>query len=38
MSWYHEFDGGRAWYTNMGHTDATFTEAPFLKHLLGGLR
>jgi cytochrome c len=38
MSWYHDFDGGRAWYTNMGHTDATFTEAPFLKHLLGGLR
>ena len=38
MSWYHEFDGGRAFYTNMGHTDATFTEAPFLRHLLGGLR
>ncbi|HKH94234.1 MAG TPA: ThuA domain-containing protein, partial [Gemmatimonadaceae bacterium] len=38
MSWYHEYDGGRAWYTNMGHTDATFVEAPFLKHLLGGLR
>ena len=38
MSWYHDFSGGRAWYTNMGHTDATFTEAPFLKHLLGGLR
>ena len=38
MSWYHEYDGGRAWYTNMGHTDATFTEPPFLKHLLGGLR
>ncbi|MDB4892666.1 MAG: carbohydrate-binding protein [Gemmatimonadetes bacterium] len=38
MSWYHDFNGGRAFYTNMGHTDATFTEAPFLKHLLGGLR
>ncbi|MDB4882740.1 MAG: cytochrome c class [Gemmatimonadetes bacterium] len=38
MSWYHAFDGGRAWYTNMGHTDATFTEPLFLKHLLGGLR
>src|SRR6267378_5228089 len=21
MSWYHDFDGGRAWYTNMGHTE-----------------
>ncbi|HZJ00852.1 MAG TPA: ThuA domain-containing protein [Gemmatimonadaceae bacterium] len=38
MSWYHDFDGGRAFYTNMGHTEATFTEPPYLKHLLGGLR
>ena len=38
MSWYHDFDGGRAWYTNMGHTEATFSEALFLRHLLGGLR
>ena len=38
MSWYHDFDGGRAWYTNMGHTDATYTEPLFLQHLLGGLR
>ncbi len=38
MSWYHDFDGGRAWYTNMGHTEATYTEPMFLRHLLGGLR
>src|SRR5215210_2557153 len=38
MSWYHDFDGGRAWYTGMGHTEATFTEPLFLRHLLGGLR
>jgi cytochrome c len=38
MSWYHGFDGGRAWYTNMGHTEATYTEPLFLQHLLGGLR
>ena len=38
MSWYHGFDGGRAWYTNMGHTEATYTEPLFLHHLLGGLR
>jgi cytochrome c len=38
MSWYHDFDGGRAWYTNMGHTEATYSEPLFLKHLLGGLR
>ena len=38
MSWYHDFDGGRAWYTNMGHTEASYTERLFLQHLLGGLR
>ncbi|HEX2717216.1 MAG TPA: ThuA domain-containing protein, partial [Gemmatimonadaceae bacterium] len=38
MSWYHEVDGGRAFYTNMGHTEATYTEPLFLRHLLGGLR
>ena len=38
MSWYHDFDGGRAWYTNMGHTEATYAEPLFLQHLLGGLR
>lgn len=38
MSWFQEFDGGRAFYTNMGHTEATFTEPLFLRHLLGGLR
>ena len=31
MSWYHDFDGGRAWYTNMGHTEATFSEPLFLR-------
>jgi len=38
MSWYHDFDGGRAFYTNMGHTEATFSDTLFLRHLLGGLR
>nr|WP_214448996.1 ThuA domain-containing protein [Flavihumibacter rivuli] len=38
ISWYHEYDGGRAFYTNLGHTKETFTEEPFVKHLLGGIR
>jgi len=37
MSWYHEFDGGRAWYTAAGHTSESFEEDEFLKHLLGGI-
>ena len=38
MSWHHAFDGGRAWYTAMGHTDETYAEPLFLQHLLGGIR
>lgn len=38
MVWYHEYDGGRAFYTGMGHTDESFSEPLFLNHLLGGLR
>ena len=37
ISWCQRYDGGRSWYTGMGHTAASFTEANFLKHLLGGL-
>ncbi|MFD2098231.1 ThuA domain-containing protein [Flagellimonas iocasae] len=37
MAWYHEFDGGRAFYTAAGHTDESYSEALFLKHLLGGI-
>ncbi len=37
MSWYHEYDGGRAFYTALGHTEESYTEANFLKHLLGGI-
>jgi PKD repeat protein len=37
ISWCHRYDGGRAWYTGMGHTDGTFSEAGFLSHLLAGI-
>jgi len=37
MAWYHEFDGGKAFYTNFGHENATFSNPVFLKHLMGGL-
>ena len=38
MSWYHEFDGGRAFYTAMGHTNETFAEDLFLNHVWAGLQ
>jgi len=37
MSWYHDFDGGRAFYTAMGHTEETFSEPLFLNHVWAGL-
>src|SRR5690606_16004575 len=38
IAWYHDFDGGRAFYTGGGHTDESFSEELFLKHLLGGIQ
>ncbi len=37
ISWCHRYDGGRSWYTGMGHTQASFSEANYLKHILGGI-
>ncbi|WP_207434357.1 ThuA domain-containing protein [Sabulibacter ruber] len=37
IAWYHAYDGGRAFYTAGGHTDESFREPLFLRHLLGGI-
>lgn len=37
MAWYHEYDGGRAWYTELGHTEASYSDSNYLKHILGGI-
>ncbi|GAB2515351.1 ThuA domain-containing protein [Spirosoma aerophilum] len=37
IAWYHEFDGGRAYYTGGGHEDSSFSEPLFVQHLLGAL-
>jgi type 1 glutamine amidotransferase len=38
ISWCKQFGGGRSWYTGLGHTEASYTEANFTAHLLGGIR
>lgn len=38
IAWYHDFDGGRAFYTGLGHTDESYTDPLFLGHLLGGIK
>ncbi len=37
VSWCQHFDGGRMWYTNMGHFADEFKNANCLKHLLQGI-
>jgi type 1 glutamine amidotransferase len=37
VSWAHAVDGGRAWYTAMGHTPESYEEKAFRDHLLGGI-
>jgi type 1 glutamine amidotransferase len=38
IAWYRPFDGGRSFYTGMGHTRESFAEPLFLEHLLDGIR
>ena len=38
IAWYHDYDGGRAFYTGLGHTEESFSEAAFLDHLWGGIQ
>ena len=38
MAWYHSLDGGRAFYTELGHTDESYADPLYLKHLLGGIQ
>ncbi len=37
VAWYHDFEGGRVFYTALGHTEASYSEHNFLQHLLGGI-
>lgn len=37
MAWFHSFEGGRVFYTALGHTDESYKEEAFLKHVLGGI-
>jgi uncharacterized protein len=38
MSWYHDYDGGRGFYTELGHTNESYADPLYLKHLLGGIQ
>jgi cytochrome c len=38
VAWCHNYDGGRAFYTALGHTAESYTDPLYLAHLAGGIR
>ncbi|WP_276374970.1 ThuA domain-containing protein [Chryseolinea sp. H1M3-3] len=38
IAWYHEYDGGRSFYTAVGHENSSFSEPLVAKHILGGIK
>ncbi|HEY9047388.1 MAG TPA: ThuA domain-containing protein [Ohtaekwangia sp.] len=38
IAWYHEFDGGRAFYTGMGHTHESYSDSLYMQHVLDGIQ
>ena len=37
IAWYHNYDGGRAFYTALGHNPADFSDPAFLNHIYAGI-
>lgn len=37
LAWYHEYGGGRSFYTALGHLPAVYEDHLFLQHLYGGI-
>lgn len=38
IAWYHEFEGGRIFYTGLGHRAESYSDSLFRRHLRGGLQ
>jgi cytochrome c len=38
IAWFREFDGGRTWYTGLGHTIESYEDRDFLNHVWGGIQ
>jgi len=38
LCWYQEFEGGRQWFTALGHAPEHYEDPTFKKHLEGGIR
>ena len=38
LSWCHKFEGGRSWYTALGHKIEYYKDENFRKHIAGGIQ
>jgi type 1 glutamine amidotransferase len=38
LAWQHEFDGGRVFYTALGHKPEHYQDARLTTHILGGIQ
>jgi uncharacterized protein len=38
MAWYHEYDGGRGFYTALGHDNKSWEDPLYQQHVLGGIQ
>lgn len=38
LTWFHEFDGGRSFYTALGHTEETYKDSKFQNIILGAIQ
>lgn len=37
LAWHQEFEGGRSWYTALGHQKEHYSDPAFLRHIAGGI-
>lgn len=37
IAWYHEFDGGRSFYTALGHSPLAYEDPLFMQHIYGAI-
>lgn len=37
LAWHHQFEGGRAWYTALGHHKEDYAKPLLGRHILGGI-
>ena len=37
LAWCRAFEGGRSWFTTLGHRPETYADPLFQQHILGGI-